>query len=188
MGRKHLIGAALLIAACRHTTARAPGFGPEVPEPQQPEPQQPSYLPSAAPPAANPAPTVFERKTSVSIRPGPDGAVDTQAGDLDAERSFWMRAFPDNRVIYYERCPNAPGLLFLHSPKGIVDANLNGGMCKADVATFDVARMVAGEEATRVLGKLQANTCCRLCFEGNPCGDSCIEAGFACTKPPGCAC
>jgi hypothetical protein len=30
--------------------------------------------------------------------------------------------------------------------------------------------------------------CCRVCNEGQPCGDFCIAADRTCDLPPGCAC
>lgn len=33
-----------------------------------------------------------------------------------------------------------------------------------------------------------AQTCCRVCKSGKPCGDSCISRSSQCSKPTGCAC
>ena len=30
--------------------------------------------------------------------------------------------------------------------------------------------------------------CCRVCNEGKPCGDFCIDTDRTCDLPPGCAC
>lgn len=32
------------------------------------------------------------------------------------------------------------------------------------------------------------STCCKICTTGKACGDSCINASYTCSKPPGCAC
>lgn len=32
------------------------------------------------------------------------------------------------------------------------------------------------------------SSCCRVCTVGKPCGNSCINVSYACTRPPGCAC
>jgi len=33
-----------------------------------------------------------------------------------------------------------------------------------------------------------ARTCCRVCTRGKACGNSCINRGYQCRQPPGCAC
>ncbi|MCB0419781.1 MAG: hypothetical protein KDD61_02225 [Bdellovibrionales bacterium] len=32
------------------------------------------------------------------------------------------------------------------------------------------------------------NGCCRVCYVGVACGNSCIKRATPCTQPPGCAC
>ncbi len=33
-----------------------------------------------------------------------------------------------------------------------------------------------------------AGSCCRICTSSKACGDSCINVGYNCNQPPGCAC
>lgn len=33
-----------------------------------------------------------------------------------------------------------------------------------------------------------ARTCCKFCYRGKACGDSCIHPEYPCRRPPGCAC
>lgn len=35
---------------------------------------------------------------------------------------------------------------------------------------------------------LLAQGCCRYCTRGCACGNSCINCGYTCRQPPGCAC
>lgn len=35
---------------------------------------------------------------------------------------------------------------------------------------------------------LNANGCCKICYKGKACGNSCISKNYTCHKPPGCAC
>ena len=35
---------------------------------------------------------------------------------------------------------------------------------------------------------IDADTCCKVCDESQPCGDSCIAADLECSTAPGCAC
>jgi hypothetical protein len=42
--------------------------------------------------------------------------------------------------------------------------------------------------ATWIEQAQQAQSCCKHCTKGKPCGNSCIAANSKCKQPPGCAC
>ena len=46
----------------------------------------------------------------------------------------------------------------------------------------------AGGETEVVEDCVPAESCCKVCAESQPCGDTCIAADRECSTAPGCAC
>ena len=46
----------------------------------------------------------------------------------------------------------------------------------------------AGGETEEVEDCVPADSCCKVCAESQPCGDTCIAADRECSTEPGCAC
>lgn len=76
-----------------------------------------------------------------------------------------------------------------HRSKKHHDAAPGTAEAVGDINLKDVTKPGAIKPAPRSIPEDGGGgRCCKVCHRGKPCGDSCISAGKACNKPPGCAC